>query len=125
MKVTQLFIFIALFCSIKSGLKGFTAKSCNDFYGTTEEKQGFSKDFCRSLAVDGYKKCCMMKYRKSDGKTYYNCIELTASEFNKIDDTIDYYEKASTISTIDIKSLECDSSSYLYGSLLLLLVFLF
>ena len=121
MKVTQLFILIALFCSIKSALKGFTAKFCNDFYGTTEDKQGFSKDFCRSLAVEGYKKCCMIKYR-TDGNTYYNCIELTATEFNDIDDAIYNYGKNRGI---EIKSLECDSSSYLYGSLLLLLVFLF
>ena len=47
---------------------------------------------------------------------------MTQAEFQDIDQKISNLE---TSYGYDVKSLECNSSSYLFGSLLLLLVFLF
>ena len=119
MKVTSILIFLAALSSI-TGLEGFTVKKCSDKFGENPENQAYSKDFCRSTEYDSDKKCCFVKYKNEKG-TFYNCLELSMSQFAKIEDTIKNYE---TNGHMEIKSLECDSSSYLYGSLLLLLYFL-
>ena len=122
MKYIKLLLFLAAVSLIESPLPGFSEKKCSDYSGDEEIQQAYSKDFCRALKLDSpYDKCCYMKYKNSAGHYFYNCVELSPSEFNHIDDTIGDREKGG----IDIKSLECDSSSYLYGSLLLLLAFLF
>ena len=117
------FLFFATIAVISS-LPGFSDKVCSDYFRTTDEDhQAFSKDFCRTLGLtDNGDKCCYMRYKTNDGANYYNCIQVTMEEFYNIKD----YKKAlETNNSWDIKSIECDSSSYLYGSLLLLLVFLF
>ena len=126
MKVTSIFLLIALFAVINSGLYGFNEKSCSDYYhldanDNSEKNQGFSRSFCRSLAIEeGYAQCCYLKYKIGDA-TYYNCVPVTLSEYYDIDAKIDSLEGQG----IDVKSLECTSSSYLYGSFLLLLFILF
>ena len=125
MKVITILILFTVISIINSSLNGFTSKSCNERQGTEESTQAFSKDFCRTLKVsDSSNRCCFMKY-KIDNKTYYNCIEVTQAEFQDIDQKIRDLEAGLTEYNIDIKSLECSSSSYLFGSLLLFLVFLF
>ena len=124
MKVTSIFILIALFSVIESELIGFNEKNCHDYFITRDEAhQAFSRSFCRSLALnEGDAQCCYLKYKTSDDRTYYNCAPLSLSQYYDIDSTKDTFENAYSI---DIKSLECTSSSYLYGSLLLLLFILF
>ncbi len=124
MKVTSIFLLIALFSVIESELIGFNEKNCHQYFNTRNETyQAFSRSFCRSLALnEGDAQCCFLKYKGSDDRTYYNCAPLSLSQYYDIDSTIDSFE--STYS-IKIKSLECTSSSYLYGSLLLLLFILF
>ena len=128
MKVITILILFTVISIINSSLNGFTSKSCTDYFnktGVNESTQAFSKDFCRTLKVsDSSNRCCFMKY-KIDNKTYYNCIEVTQAEFQDIDQKIRDLEAGLTVYNIDIKSLECNSSSYLFGSLLLFLVFLF
>ena len=125
MKVITILILFTVISIINSSLSGFPSKSCNERQGTEESTQAFSKDFCRTLKVsDSSNRCCFMKY-KIDNKTYYNCIEVTQAEFQDIDQKIRDLEAGLTVYNIDIKSLECSSSSYLFGSLLLFLVFLF
>ena len=123
MKVSSIFLLIALFDLIESNLPGFGVKNCHNYFNTKDaEYQAYSRSFCRSLQLnDGDAQCCYLKY-KVDDLTYYNCIPVTISEFYDIDATIDYYEDRNSW---DIKSLECTSSSYLYGSFLLLLFILF
>ena len=119
MKATIL-IFFTILIMIKAQLDSFTHKSCADYdpkQSGTGAKQAYSKDFCRTLSYDSSKKCCFFKYKGDDGNNY-NCLELDYSEFLDIDKTIKSLG-------YNVKSLECDSSSYLYGSLLLLLIFLF
>ena len=117
------FLFFATIAVISS-LPGFTDKTCSQFYRKTdEEHQAFSKDFCRTLGLtDNGDKCCYMRYKTNDGANYYNCIQVTMEEFYNIKE---YKKVLENNNQWDIKSIECDSSSYLYGSLLLLLVFLF
>ena len=123
MKVTTLLLFLAI-NAVMSSLPGFTDKICTDYYNKDDEDhQAFSKDFCRTLGITGDgDKCCYLKYKDSNGRNLFNCIQVTREEFYNIKD----YKKALEANNRwDIKSIECDSSSYLYASLLLLLVFLF
>ena len=122
MKVTILLFFAIL--AVKSSLVGFSSKVCTDYSGKTDEDhQAFSKDFCRTLGLTGNgDKCCYVKYKNTEGKYFYNCVQITMNEFYNIKE---YKKNLESDYSWDIKSIECDSSSYLYGSLLLLLVFLF
>ena len=122
MKVLSFLVLIAIFSVMESSIPGFSEKkNCDDYFNKTlEERQAYSKDFCRSLHVkDPSHKCCYLKYKKNDS-TYFNCVEVTESEFWDIDAKID-----SLKNSMDVKKLVCDSSSYLYGSLLLILFALF
>ena len=123
MKVFSIFLLIALFAIIESELSTFGVKNCNEYFNSKNpDFQAYSRSFCRTLALnEGYAQCCYLKY-ESGNKTYYNCAPVTSSQFYEIDDTIKSWEKTYTI---DVKSLECTSSSYLYGSFLLLLFILF
>ena len=125
MKVITILILFTVISIINSSLNGFTSKSCTDYFnkqGVDESTQAFSKDFCRTLKVsDSSNLCCFLKY-KMETYTFYNCAEVTQAEFQDIDQKISNLE---TYYSFNVKSLECSSSSYLFGSLLLLLVFLF
>ena len=131
MKAATLLIFLASLAFSISQLEGFSeGKACENYYnnGKNRETQAYSKDFCRSLGLSGEgNRCCFLKYevQETDGKkTYYKCAELTWNQFAKIEQAkSDIKDKLGA--DIKIKSLECESSSYLYGSLLLLLVLLF
>ena len=128
MKAATLLIFLASLAFSISQLEGFrNGKTCSEYYNQQGiDRQAYSKDFCRSLQLSGYK-CCFLKYevQETDGKkTYYKCAELTWNQFAKIDQAKSDI-KNDLGADIKIKSLECESSSYLYGSLLLLLVLLF
>ena len=119
MKVVSLLVFIIAISTIESSLRGFTDKACTDYLGTTLEKQAFSKDFCRTLALDDdTNKCCYVRYKIGDN-TYYNCAELSIEEFYNMDSA---KSKVAGQTGGDVKSLVCDSSSYLYSSLFLLLI---
>ena len=121
MKATILFIFLALLTIINSQLSQFTTKKCSEYYNKQETNyQAYSKDFCRTLKLEYGSKCCFLKYTFNE-RTYYNCAELNLNQFVDIDKGKNEISKEGW----NIKSLECDSSSYLYGSLLLLLVLVF
>ena len=125
MKVSSIFILISLFAIIESDLSGFTVKNCNQYFKCIyPDCQAYSRSFCRSLALnEGDTQCCYLKYKNTtDEKTYYNCAPLTISQFYDIDAAIKNLEE---YNPMDVKSLECTSSSYLYGSFLLLLFILF
>ena len=125
MKVITILILFTVISIINSSLNEFTSKSCTDYFnkqGVDESTQAFSKDFCRTLKVsDSSNLCCFLKY-KMETHTFYNCAEVNQAEFQDIDQKISNLE---TSYSFNVKSLECSSSSYLFGSLLLLLVFLF
>ena len=122
MKVYSLLVIIAIIVGIYSDLAGFAEKSCREYqYNHDENFQAYSKDFCRTLKLrSGYYKCCYVRYKEGDNN-YYNCHELTMSQFYDIKTT----KRALESTYSDIKDIICDSSSFLRGSLLLLLFFLF
>jgi hypothetical protein len=124
MKVSSIFLLISLFAMMESSLTGFETKYCDDYYDKDlENRQAFSKGYCRSLSLENNleaAQCCYVKYKKND-QTYYNCVPVTLAQYYDIDKAIDYFEDQHGW---DIKSLECTSSSYLYGSFLLLLFIL-
>ena len=122
MKVYSLLVLIAIIYGIES-LQGFReVKKCTEYFNSTKrEYQAYSYDFCRTLKIDpGYDKCCYMKINCNDSRTYYSCAPITLSDYNNIKDTIRRIESEKKI---DIKSIYCNSP-YLYGSLLLILIFL-
>ena len=122
MKVFSIFLLISLFALMESSLNTFSTQKCSDYERTTDlEHQAFSRSFCRSLQLDeSYAQCCYLKYKFGD-KTYYNCAQITLAEYYDIDVAKKRYKSYN----YDVKSLECTSSSYLYGSFLLLLFILF
>ena len=124
MRVSSIFLLISLFALMESSLSGFETKYCNDYFGTGINQQAYSKGFCRTLSLDNNleaAQCCYVKYKYNEN-TYYNCIPVTLAQYYDIDSAKDYFENANNW---DIKSIECTSSSYLYGSFLLLLFILF
>ena len=124
MKVLSLLVLIAIFAVIESSIPYFSNKNCSDYepnwFVLYLSKPAFSKDFCASLHVqEPTNKCCYLKFKNNDN-TFYSCHELTEEEFWDIDKEIDAIK-----SYYDVKNLVCDSSSYLTGSLLLFLLYLF
>ena len=122
MKAFSIFLLISLFALMESSLNTFSTQKCSDYERTTDlEHQAFSRSFCRSLQLDeSYAQCCYLKYKVGDN-TYYNCAQITLAEYYDIDVAKKRYKGYD----YDVKSLECTSSSYLYGSFLLLLFILF
>ena len=127
MKLITILSAIALIFIVESSIQGFTEKSCEQYQPNPqnyedEEHSAFSKDFCRSLGrKNTTNKCCYVRYKVGE-MNLYNCQELSLSQFLNIKDAISNFEAKYGS---DVKEFVCDSSSYLYGSLLLLLVFLF
>ena len=98
----------------------FTVKNCTD-YAAPNGKAAFSLDFCRAtnFDTDVYAKCCFLKWEK-DSRRKFNCVPVNAYDLADIDEKIKSLESKLGA---DIKSLDC-KSSYLYGSLLLVIFLL-
>ena len=124
MKAVQIFIAIIVFCAVKTEIDYFGYKNCTDYLPTKNDTNlpAFSLDFCRTTNYDSdnYPRCCFIKWETGDGKRRYNCYQITKHQLADIDSTIDSLENSLGGK---VKSLDC-KSSYLFGSLLLLL-FLF
>ena len=123
MKAYSLLLIFAVISVIKSPLENFNLKFC-EYYRPRTGNYSYSRDFCRSLAIgtsNAYQ-CCYLRYKENDA-TYHNCVPLTLADFYDIDAAKDRVKTTYSIS--DLKSLECTSSTYLYGSFLLLLLILF
>ena len=124
MKAITVFSLIVLISIIISQ----DTKNCLDyvptFYPRTDGKnnyQAYSLDFCRSTAFsDPYYTCCFIKWKNSSEAHQYNCYPVNHTEMADIDIVVNKIETLG----IDLDSLDC-GSSYLYGSLLLILALLF
>ena len=123
MKAITVFSLIVLISII---ISQDTQKSCltyaPEFFGTDAGKEpAYSLDFCRSTYFTSpYYTCCFIKWKNSSKAHQYNCYPVNHTEMADIDIVTDRIEN----SGIDLDSLDC-SSSYLYGSLLLILALLF
>ena len=97
---------------------GFTEKSCSEYQ--PGKKPAYSYDFCRSTNWEGtYARCCFVKLELKERRLYH-CYGLSEKEWYDIDNAKSYLEQLN----YKVNLIEC-SSSYLYSSLLLLLILLF
>ena len=97
---------------------GFTEKSCSEYQ--PGGKPAYSYDFCRSTNwEDSYARCCFVKLELNKQRLYH-CYGLSNAEWYDIDVAKTNLEKLN----YEVNLIEC-SSSYLYSSLLLLLILLF
>ncbi len=97
---------------------GFTEKSCSEYQ--PGRKQAYSYDFCRSTNWEGsYARCCFVKLELNEQRLYH-CYGLSNEEWYDIDVAKTKLENLN----YEVNLIEC-SSSYLYSSLLLLLILLF
>ena len=125
MKIIYAFVLIILIFVIKADYpttycENYAPKKLNTKkYG---DNPAFSLDFCRSSFYDNstYAKCCFLHWEESE-KNRYNCVPATAQNFSDIDAFKDWLE---TKLGGDVKSIDC-KSSYLYGSIFLILALLF
>ena len=123
MKVYSLLLIFAVISVIKSPLENFNLKFC-EYYTPRSGNYAYSRDFCRSLAIGtsiAYQ-CCYVKFKDGD-VTHHHCVPLSLGQYYDIDQAEE--DVKATYSISDLKSLECTSSTYLYGSFLLLLLILF
>ena len=107
-------------------------KACVDYtpsffdtsYNDDDKNNAYSLDFCRSLSIrtDKFYTCCFMEWRDQKDTHRYNCYPVNHTEMANIDLATKNIESFQQVK--DLKSLDC-SSSYLYGSLLLILALLF
>ena len=85
-------------------------------------QSAFSLDFCRTTVfdTDTYAKCCFLQWEDKSGRRRYNCMPATHYNFSDISTFKDAIENKLG----EVKSIDC-KSSYLYGSVFLILVLLF
>ena len=124
MKAITVFSLIALISIIISQ----DTKNCIDYtplnLGIADAggKQAYSLDFCRStyFKSSDYYTCCFLKYKNTSDAHRYHCYPVTHAQMANIDPLVDSIKG----NVSKLYSLDC-SSSYLYGSLLLILALLF
>ena len=102
-------------------LEEFGTMYCDDYSYKHPLKPAFSVDHC-STTIYNYTRCCHLEWKDTDGKRRYSCQGVNNVEFANIDDTIANLEKIDEI--VEVESLDCHSS-YLFGTLLLLLSLFF
>ena len=126
MKIIHAFVLIMLTFIAKAD---YTITDCEVYapalFNTEFGNQSaFSLDFCRTSHLDTskYVKCCFLKWEDSQERRYYNCIPATAKQFADIEVFEEEIERKLGEDAID--SIDC-KSSYLYGSIFLILALLF
>ena len=121
MKAIHALIAFLLICLSAQYNFNFTSKVCED-YGPTTTMAAFSLDFCRATYYDtnNHARCCFLRWEDSQERRKYNCVLVSAYDMADIDKKIDELEKSLNGT---VKSLDC-KSSYIYGSILLVLFFL-
>ena len=123
MKAITVFSLIVLISIIISQ----DTKKCLDyaptfFGGNAGNNEAYSLDFCRSTYFESsdYYTCCFLKYKNTSDAHRYHCYPVTHAQMADIDPLVDSIKG----NVSKLYSLDC-SSSYLYGSLLLILALLF
>ena len=96
-----------------------------EFYTGSDKESSlpaYSLDFCRSTYFESsdYYTCCFLKYKNTSDAHRYHCYPVTHAQMANIDPLVDSIKG----NVSKLYSLDC-SSSYLYGSLLLILALLF
>ena len=84
----------------------------------TEKKNA---DECNKINPDeGFYRCCYIKIKSEDGKSWEGCTSITKAQYDDIDDAIEDYEKNAKA---DIDSLDCGSNYIIISLLSLILLF--
>ncbi len=123
MKAINAFLALMLILAANAQLNEYGTKTCADHsYKKVETNPAFSLDFCKVTQHDSNKRCCFLEWRDVHDHRKYSCVEVTAKNYSDIDAFIEELEKKSEIQ--EVKSLYC-KSTYLFGSLLLILFLLF
>ncbi len=123
MKVINVLLALMLILAANTQLNDFGTKTCADHsYKKVETNPAFSLNFCQVTQHDSNKRCCFLEWRDVHDHRKYSCVEVTAKDYSDIDAFIAELEKKSEIQ--EVKSLDC-KSTYLFGSLLLILFLLF
>ena len=132
MKAINAFLLIALIYVIGSAdfncldyVPNFKGSYVTD-RSSKVENPAFSLDFCQSTAFSSkdYYSCCFLKWTDTNDTQRYNCFPVNHTEMADIDLIVDYLDALENNGIDEVDSLDC-SSSYLYGSLLLILALLF
>lgn len=118
-------IHVLVFAMLIFISKEFSDVNCQDYLpdANSNTKSAFSLDLCRSskFETSQYAKCCFIKWKYNE-KRRYNCVLVTPIEWSDIDIFKNSFENK--WGEDSIVSLEC-KSSYLYGSIFLILALLF
>ena len=132
MKAINAFLLIALIYVIGSAdfncldyVPNFKGSYVTD-RSSKVENPAFSLDFCQSTYFDSeeYYSCCFLKWTDTNDTQRYNCFPVNHTEMADIDIIVDYLDGLENAGIDEVDSLDC-SSSYLYGSLLLIFALLF
>ena len=85
----------------------------------TEKKNA---DECNKInPANGFYRCCFIKIKFEDGRSWEGCTPVTKAQYDDIDDAIEDYEKNAKA---DIDSLDCGSNYIIISLLSLILLFL-
>ena len=123
MKVINVLLALMFILAANAQLNDYGTKTCADHsYKKVETNPAFSLDFCRVTQHDSNKRCCFLEWRDTNDHRKYSCVEVSAKDYSDIDAFIEELEKKNEIQ--EVKSLDC-KSTYLFGSLLLILFLLF
>ena len=123
MKAINAFLALMLILAANAQLNDYGTKTCADHsYKKVETNPAFSLNFCQVTQHDSNKRCCFLEWRDKNDHRKYSCVEVTAKNYSDIDAFIKELEAKSEIQ--EVKSLDC-KSTYLFGSLLLILFLLF
>ena len=120
--ITVISLIALIFITYSDDKKNCLTYAPSFFSSDAGDQPAYSLDFCRSTAFESptYYTCCFLKWKNSSDAHKYNCYPVTHIEMMNIDPVVDRIEG----NVSKLYSLDC-SSSYLYGSLLLILALLF
>ena len=120
--ITVISLIALIFITYSDDTKSCLTYAPSFFGSGAGGEPAYSLDFCRSTAFENstYYTCCFLKWKNSSDAHKYNCYPVTHIEMMDIDPVVDRIEG----NVSKLYSLDC-SSSYLYGSLLLILALLF
>ena len=130
MKAINVFLLIALIYAIGSAdfnCLNYVPKFTGSYVAgrSDDDNPAFSLDFCQSTYFDSdYYSCCFLKWTDTNDTQRYNCFPVNHTEMADIDIIVDYLDGLENAGIDEVDSLDC-SSSYLYGSLLLIFALLF
>ena len=122
MKVTFIITLISLAIIHQSTSAGITEYGNRTCYGKRiddETGNAFSLDYCKTLDLENYYRCCYAHYKIKDTGTARGCLPVTYTTYKNLNDYIDKLEE-----TYDDVSIDCNSKYLTIAASLITLVFI-